>query len=66
MVLLWYYNGNIMVLSTEEKRRESERKADSFVFSYKRILHNQKVFVILRAKRSKVKRQKSKALDLRL
>jgi hypothetical protein len=27
MVLLWYYNGNIMVLSSEEKRRKSGRRA---------------------------------------
>ena len=27
MVLLWYYNGNIMVLSSEEKRRKNEGRA---------------------------------------
>ena len=27
MVILWYYNGNIMVLSSEKKRRKSEGRA---------------------------------------
>ena len=28
MVLLWYYNGNIMVLSSEEERRKNVVKRD--------------------------------------
>ena len=33
----------------ETKRKKNEKTLDYFAFSDKRILHNQKVFVILRA-----------------
>ena len=43
MVLLWYYYGNIMVLSTEEKRRDSglicKEKAIVLVLTYKLYTH---------------------------